>query len=236
MPASRLAMPRSVGQIRGNLAEGISYIGRTPVVLLAIGVIGFVSTFGMNFNVVLPVMAARVLKVGPDGFGYLMAAMGAGALVSALTVATLHRPRIRVLVGGGMVLGAAELVLASTTSYPVALAAVFVAGVGAIAAAASANSLVQITVPGPLRGRVMSVYTTVFAGSTPVGNGLTGGVGGLWGTPAALVMNGGVTLGLEVVAAVAVIRGRISVGGGRSERPEPAPALLTEDATLSAAE
>ncbi len=118
--------------------------------------------------------------------------MGAGALIAALAVATLQRPRVRVLIGGGMVLGVAELVLASTTSYPVALAAVFVCGVGAIATAASANSLVQIAVPGPLRGRVMSVYTTVFAGSTPIGNGLTGGVGGLWGTPVALAMNGAV--------------------------------------------
>ena len=115
-----------------------------------------------------------------------------------------------------MLLGAAELVLASTTSFPVALAAVFFAGVGAIATAASANSLIQITVPGALRGRVMSVYTTVFAGSTPIGNGLTGGIGGLWGTPAALVMNGAVAFGAEALAAVAVLRGFVPrVGGGR---------------------
>ena len=209
MPAARLAMPRSVAAIRANLGEGLRYVWHTPVVLLAIGVIGFISTFGMNFNVVLPVMAARVLNVGANGYGLLFAAMGAGALISALSVATLQRPRLRVLVGGGMVLGAAELLLASTTSFPVALVAVFFAGVGAIATAASANSLVQITVPGPLRGRVMSVYTTVFAGSTPIGNGLTGGVGGLWGTPAALLMNGAVTLGAEAVAAVAVLRGYV---------------------------
>jgi hypothetical protein len=63
----------------------------------------------------------------------------------------------------------------------------------------------------------MSVYTTVFAGSTPIGNGLTGGVGGLWGTPAALVMNGVIALGAEAIAAVAVLRGfvpRIGAGAG----------------------
>jgi hypothetical protein len=114
-----------------------------------------------------------------------------------------------VLLGGGIVLGIAELVLASTTNFPVALAAVFFAGMGTIATAASANSLIQITVPGPLRGRVMSVYTTVFAGSTPIGNGLTGGIGGLWGTPAALLMNGAVTLGAQAVAIVAVLRGHV---------------------------
>jgi MFS family permease len=227
MPAARLAMPRSLSAIRENLGEGLRYVWHTPVVLLAIGVIGFVSTFGMNFNVVLPVMAARVLNVGSNGYGLLFAAMGTGALISALSVATLERPRLRVLVGGGIVLGLSEIVLAGTTLFPVALAAVFFAGAGAIATAASANSLVQITVPGPLRGRVMSVYTTVFAGSTPFGNGLTGGVGGLWGTPAALIMNGAVAIGVEAVAAVAILRGHVPqigdrAGGDRGRSAGPA--------------
>jgi MFS family permease len=216
-PAARLAMPKSLTAVRTNLGEGLRYVWNTPVVMLAIAVIGFVSTFGMNFNVVLPVMAASVLNVGPNGFGVLYASMGAGALVAAVSVAMLQRPRLRVLIGGGVVLGVAEFVLAATNSYPIALVAVFFAGVGAIATSVSANSLIQITVPGPLRGRVMSVYTTVFSGSTPIGNGLTGGVGGLWGTPAALVMNGAISLGAEVVAAVAVLRGYARVGGGRGD-------------------
>ena len=224
-PADRLAVPKSVAAIRENLGEGLGYVRHTPIVLLAISVIGFVSTFGMNFNVILPVLAAGVLKVGPNGLGWLYSAMGAGAVIAALGVATLERPRVRVLIGGGMVLGVAELVLAGTTSYPIALAAVFFSGMGAIATAASANSLVQITVPGPLRGRVMSVYTTVFAGSTPIGSGLTGGVGGLWGTPAALVMNGAVALGAEAVAAIAGLRGAVpSVGQGRPSGATPVPA------------
>ncbi|MGD0409036.1 MAG: hypothetical protein ABSB34_08610, partial [Candidatus Limnocylindrales bacterium] len=70
-------------------------------------------------------------------------------------------------------------------------------------------------VPGPLRGRVMSVWTTVWAGTTPIGNGLTGGIGGLWGTPAALVMNGAVVLAAEAVAAAAVLRGYLGVSAGR---------------------
>lgn len=219
-PADRLAMPKNVAAIGSDLAEGLRYVWRTPIVLLAIAVIGFVSTFGMNFNVVLPVLSAGVLNVGSSGFGLLYGAMGAGALVSALTVATLRRPRIRVLLGGGMVLGVAELVLAGTRSYPIAVVAVFFCGVGAIATAASANSLIQITVPGPLRGRVMAVYTTVFAGSTPVGNGLTGGFGGLFGTPVAIAMNGLVTLGAQGVAAIAVLRGGAAHFGQGQDRPD----------------
>jgi len=208
-------MPRNVTAVRSNLGEGLSYVRATPMVLLVLVVGGFVGTFGMNFNVVLPVMAASVLNVGSSGYGFLSAAMGAGALVAALAVATLERPRLRVLIGGAMVLGAAELVLAGTKSYPVALAAVFVAGVGAIATSASANSLIQITVPGPLRGRVMSVWTTVWAGTTPIGAGLTGGVGGLFGVPVALAMDGSVVLASTAAAAAAVLRGYLRIGAGR---------------------
>jgi hypothetical protein len=72
-----------------------------------------------------------------------------------------------------------------------------------------------------------ALHTTVFSGSTPLGNGLTGGVGGLWGTPAALVMNGAVTLCAEVVAGVAVLRGFGRIGGGHgvgSAKPGPVAA------------
>jgi MFS family permease len=217
LPAARMAMPRSLGEIRSGLGEGLRYVSRTPLVLLAITVIGLVSTFGMNFNVVLPVMAARVLNAGPEGNGALYAAMGAGALTSALVVATLARPRLRMLVMGGVVLGVSEFVLAGTTSFPIAIGATYFAGVGAIATAISANTLVQITVPGALRGRVMSVYTTVFAGSTPIGNGLTGAVGGLGGTPAALVMNGAVVILAEALAGIAILRKGIRVHDGRGE-------------------
>jgi len=76
MPAPRLAMPRNLTAVRSNLGEGLGYVRSTPVVLLVLVVGGFVGTFGMNFNVVLPVMAASVLNVGSSGYGFLSAAMG----------------------------------------------------------------------------------------------------------------------------------------------------------------
>ena len=230
LPSPRLARPTSVGEVRSSLAEGLNYVAHTPLVLLAISIIGLVSTFGMNFNVVLPVMSANVFHAGPGGYGWLSVAMGAGALTSALTVAAMTRPRLRVLVGGGMILGLAELVLASTSSFAVALVAIYFCGIGAIATAASANSLVQITVPGALRGRVMSVYTTVFAGSTPIGNSLTGGLGGLWGTPAALFVNGLITVGSGATAGVAILRGGLRIPGSSGGRSGSGPAGRKDDA------
>ena len=160
--------------------------------------------------------------------------MGAGALTSSLIVATLGRPYIRMLIGGGILLGSAELVLAGTTLFPVAVAATFVCGMGAVATSASANSIVQISVPGPLRGRVMSVYTTVFAGSTPIGAGMTGTIGGLFGTPLALATGGTIAVLAELGAAAAVLRGHVPSVRTRNVAPVPGAEALPGDATRSA--
>ena len=226
MPAQRLPMPRSVSAVRENMAEGLAYVWRTPIVLLVVGVVAIVSTFGMNFNVVLPAMAGGVLDVGSVGFGLLTAAMGVGALIAALIVAAGERPRIRLLLGGAILMGAAEVALSMTRLFPVALFVVFLAGLGAVAMAASANALIQVTVPGPLRGRVMAVYTTISVGSTPVGNAVTGVVGAGYGTPAAVFVDGFVAMLGGVAGAFAVWRGGVRAGGGEgrsSETAEMAP-------------
>jgi MFS family permease len=220
MPADRLPMPRSVSAIRANLTEGIAYVWRTPVVLLVVAMVAVVSTFGMNFNVVLPAVAYGVLGSDSRGFGFLMAAMGIGALIAALIVAAGARPRLRLLLGGAILLGAAEVALSFTTSYPVALVVVFLAGLGAVSMAATANSLIQVTVPSALRGRVMSVYTTVFIGSTPAGNAMTGAMAGGWGTPVAVFVDGLVSILGGAAAIVAVLRHRVPrVGEGDPGRP-----------------
>jgi MFS family permease len=228
IPAERLAVPRNVGDVGRNVAEGLRYIRHTPLVLLAMAVVGAVSIFGMSIYVVLPVMAVSVLHAGPEGLGMLFAAAGFGALLAALGVAVTSRPHVRVLVGGGLLVGAAELLLSGTDSFGLALPLVFCIGAGMIASTTTANSLIQLAVPGPLRGRVMAVYQILFSGSSPIGGALTGGVGGLFGIAAALVVNGVSVLVAGSAAAVAVLRGagrepRRGAGGPGSSGTEPAP-------------
>jgi MFS family permease len=203
---TRLTRPHSLSEVGANLGEGLRYVRHTPVVLLAVCVVGLVSTLGMNFNVLMPAMASEVLDVGASGFGFLMSAMGFGSLVAALAVALLARPRLSVLLVGGFVLGILELAFAWIRFFPLSLAAVFVAGAGAIAMTATANSAIQLAVPDPLRGRVMSVYMTVFAGSTPVGGLLAGWLASSFGPPVALALGGGTSALVTVVAAAWVIR------------------------------
>ena len=179
MDASKFRSSPRIGQLGSpraviaNLAEGLSYVRRTGIVLLAMTIIGVVATFGINFNVVIPPLAEGTLGVGATGYGFLMAASGVGSLVAALLIAFGGTQPIRMLVGA-FGLGAALVLMGLTTSYFFDLVLMFLAGAGAISMMTTANTTIQMAVPDALRGRVMSVYTTVFAGTNPVG-GLTMG-------------------------------------------------------------
>jgi MFS family permease len=193
--------------VADNLAEGLRYVRSTPVVLLAVCLVGFVSTFAMNFNVIAPALAQEVLGVGATGLGFLLSSMGLGSLVAALLVASLRRPRPWIMVVGALVLGVLEVTLGGVRSYPVALVAMFGAGAGAIAMMVSANTAIQLAVPDRLRGRVMSVYTTVFSGSTPIGAPVIGWLASAFSTEVALVVGGGTAIVAALVAGAWVLRG-----------------------------
>ena len=227
---ARLARPRSLGEVGTNLGEGLRYVRRTPVVLLAIALVGLVSTMGMNFNVLMPAMANDVLHVGAAGFGFLMSAMGLGSLLAALVIAYLGRPRISILLVGAFALGALEAVFAGVRIFPLALLAVFGAGAGAIAMTATANSAIQLAVPDALRGRVLGVYLTVFAGSTPVGGLFAGWLASAFGTPVALAVGGGASALVALGATAWVIRsGHFTMPSRARSRPAPRGQLSVED-------
>jgi predicted MFS family arabinose efflux permease len=166
-----------------------------------------VSGVAMNFNVIVPILARNVLHIGAPGLGLLMAAIGFGSLGGALSVALLRQPRTTVIIGGAATLGALSIVAGAVSSSGASWAALvtgvalFGAGFGAIAMAATANASIQTSTPPALRGRVMSVYTTVFAGSTPIGGLGTGAAVSLIGAPGALIVAGGLALFATAYAA-----------------------------------
>lgn len=207
LPSVRLARPTSVRGVVGNLAEGLRYVRVTPVVLLAVVLVGLVSTFSMNFNVVAPALAQDVLGVGATGLGFLMASMGLGSLTAALVIASFHRPRPWIIVLGALGLGVLELILAGVASYPVALVAMYGAGFAAIAMMISANASIQLAVPDRLRGRVLSVYTTVFAGSTPIGAPVIGWLASAFSIEVALAVGGGIAVVAALAAGAWIVRG-----------------------------
>jgi MFS family permease len=204
-----MARPRSVREVRGQLAEGLRYVRHTELVLLATVTVGLVATFGMNFGVTIPALADEVLHTDATGFGFLMTATGIGSLVAALGIAFSGRSRPVFVPLGAMILGLALTAAAFIVWYPLALVAMLFVGFGAIGMAATANTTVQLAVPDELRGRVISVYTTVFVGSTPVGGLVMGAIASAYGVPASMVVGGvgSVAIGFAAFVWLRRIRG-----------------------------
>jgi MFS family permease len=187
----------------GYIGEGLTYVRQTPAVLTTLALLGAVSTFVLNFNILIPVLARSVLKGSAGTYGTLLAAVGAGSLIGALLLASASRqgPRRELIPIGAAVVSLAVLLLGFTHSYPPAAGLAFVGGLAMILFTSSGNSFVQMLVPDQLRGRVMSVYAVVFAGSSPFGALLIGGAMDLWGPPAGFFVGGS----LGVLATVVIL-------------------------------
>ncbi|HYO41837.1 MAG TPA: MFS transporter [Candidatus Limnocylindrales bacterium] len=182
--------PHSVREVGASLAEGLRYVRHTELVLLATVTVGLVATFGMNFGVTIPALAREVLRTDATGYGFLMTATGVGSLVAALGIAFSGRSRPVIIPIGALILGGALMAAAVTQVFWLALFAMLFVGFGAIGMAATANTTVQLAVPDELRGRVISVYTTVFVGSTPIGGLLMGWIASRFGVETSLAVGG----------------------------------------------
>ncbi len=172
-----------------SLREGLAYVRGMPAAALVIVVVGLVLLFGANFDVVLPLFASGVLRVGATGFGALFAAMDVGALIGGLWLAWSHRPpTIRGILIGTLAFGVLEALFAVSHVYGLSLA--LIAGVGATEAVFGAQAItaLQSLAPDHLRGRVVSVYIFCFTGSIPVGYLLAGWLSARLGPPAGLLL------------------------------------------------
>ncbi len=137
---------------------------RTMVLLVAVA-----SLFGSSYAVLLPAFAADVLKVGEIGLGALNVAVGAGALIGSLIVASLgHSGRKPFLLTAGSVLFPISLLgMAASRSFSISLICLALIGVAFVVQNATINTLIQQAVPDELRGRVMAVYSLTFFGTAP---------------------------------------------------------------------
>ncbi|MGI8553311.1 MAG: MFS transporter [Dehalococcoidia bacterium] len=174
-----------------SLREGCVYVWQTPVVLLITLLVGAIGMFAFNYNVLLPIFAQSILKVGPTGFGWLGAVYGIGSLAGAFVAAFTNRARWIVLFAGALGFFLMQFAFAFSRSYQLSLILLAVAGFCLINFFTSANTAVQQQVPDELRGRVMGVYMTLNNGTTPFGNILTGWLAGAFGATVALALSMG---------------------------------------------
>ena len=149
-----------------------------------------VSTVGFNFHVLVPVLASKTLNVGAEVFGALGASFGLGALAGALFAATFARASWKALVLGSAGFSTTLLALAPVSSVWPAAVLLFLTGVFFTTWTANSQSIIQLTAPDHLRGRVLSIYLFAFGGFAPVGGLLAGWLADVGGTELAFLVAG----------------------------------------------
>jgi MFS family permease len=191
-------------RLLGELLDGLNYVrGFMPIraLLLLLALLGLV---GMPYAVLLPIIATQTLGGGPHTLGFLMGAMGAGATLSALYLASR-----RSVVGLGRLIPMAASVFGlglmgvGISAVPaVSISLMVLVGMGFMLQLASSNTLIQTLVRDDMRGRVMALYAVAFMGMTPFGSLAAGAIAARVGAPLTLVGAGVICL----VGAIAFAR------------------------------
>jgi MFS family permease len=176
-----------------HLKDGFRYALRTPSIRTLLTVVAAGALSGMPALVLMPFFAEDIFGRGSRGLGFLMGAMGIGAVVGTLVLA--RRRKIAglkdVIFYGVLTLGISFAVFALSPSFWISMAVMPVIGFSVMRQNASANTLIQTIIPDEYRGRVMAMYSMTVVGIGPLGSLAAGALAGPLG-PRFTVLAGGI--------------------------------------------
>jgi MFS family permease len=196
-------VPKPVQRALGEeLRGGLRYVRDTRV-LAVLTMLAFVTTFlALPITTLLPAFATDVLtgdRPAAQRLSMLMASQGLGAITGALLVGSLGRYRHmgRVLLSALLLLGLLVAAFAASRSLPLSLLLVFLSGLASMIVFSTSFSLLQLTVPDDLRGRVVSIYMVALRGGWPLGSLVAGALSDWYSAPTVMLTSGAV---LAVIA------------------------------------
>jgi MFS family permease len=193
---------RSPGQIRAVLA----YVRGEPQILWTIVLVTAIGTFGLNFQIILPLLATDVFDHGSAGYGLLQTGFAVGSLAAALVAARRVSFRMRLVVGSAFLFGLLEVVASLMPGYLAFLALFVASGCAFYTFYTAANASVQLTAVSSMRGRVMALL--MIALSFPIGAPLSGWFAGVAGPRASLGVGGALITLVAVGVALALANAR----------------------------
>lgn len=179
----------------GAGAEGLRYVAARPELVGVFTVFGLAATFAVNFPTTLTLFAGRVFDVGSRGLGFMNTALAVGTVAGTVVATRGVSPRVRTVVVGALLFGGFEALAALMPTYPAFLALLLPTGFTLMTLNTAVSAFVQSEVSDAMRGRVMSVYTVISMGGSPVGGPVIG-----W-----ISQHAGVRWGLAVGAVTAVV-------------------------------
>lgn len=206
--ARTLTISPPAAPAKRQIREGLAYVRRRPDLLLVMGTVFFLGTFGLNFQMTSALMAQQEFHLGAQEYGILGTIMAVGSLAGALLAARRRStPRGRFVVGMALAFGVVEIAAGLMPSYLTYAAILPLLGLTALLTLTAANASVQMTVDPRLRGRVMALYMMVLMGGAPIGSPILGWVGEVFGARWTLI-GGGALSTLGVLLCVALLARR----------------------------
>jgi MFS family permease len=175
-----------------ELIDGFKYaFGFMPIKYILL-LLALVSLMGMPYQVLMPVFAKDILKGGPNALGFLMAAVGVGALIGTLFLASKKSVLGygRNIAISAAVFGGALIIFSLSNVFWLSMLILPVVGIGMMIQITSSNTLLQTLTDDDKRGRVMSLYSMAFMGMVPLGSLLTGFMADHIGVPLTVLFGG----------------------------------------------
>jgi MFS family permease len=201
--------PRGRGQVR----EGLRYVGSERGLLVPLMMLALVGTLAYEFSVVLPLLAHDTFDGGSGTYAMLTSAMGAGAVAGGLVVARRARTGLGALTVAALGFGAAIALAALAPALPLAVIAMVLVGAASISFLATGNTTLQLTSDPRFRGRVMALWAVAFLGSTPIGAPIAGAVSDAAGARGGLALGAAACFAAAAIGALAVLRTRREAAG-----------------------
>jgi len=161
-----------------HLVDGFRYAWHHVPVRSLLMLLGATTLAGMPALVLMPFFADEIFHHGSQGLGFLMGAMGVGAVIGTLVLAQrielsgLHR----VIIYSALATGASFILFSASPWFYLSLAIMPVVGFGVMRQNAAANTSIQMLIPDEYRGRIMSLYSMTVVGLGPFGSLTAGAV------------------------------------------------------------
>jgi MFS family permease len=185
---------------RGQLRETLRYVANHPVLRTTLVMSAVIGLFAYEFEVVLPLLARFTFGGDADTFGTMFAAMGIGAIMGGLFVATRGRTSPRAILAAASAMGVSMGVTALAPNIWVAYAALIMVGVSSSAFLTLSNSVLQLESTPQTRGRVVGMRAMAILGARPLGAPIVGWIGEYLGPRFALGLGAVSAIGVAVWA------------------------------------